>query len=462
MSPRPGQWIHMVGIAGVGMSGIAKVLYQQGYKVSGSDLQCNDITKQLEELGIEIFKGHSSSHVKEEVDLLVVSSAIPGDNAEVLTARQRNIPVIKRGQMLARLVNRSRGIAVAGAHGKTTTTSMVYTVLNDCGQDPSFIVGGELQEIHLNARLGTGEYFVVEADESDASFLELQPYLAIITNVEDDHLDYYKTFERVKQAFYEFLNKVHPEGLALVYGQDGCAQRFKESSPTRVLLYGEKESDDFYMKNWQVSGIGSSFDVYRRGELLGNVEIKVPGKYNALNGLAAISAGLELGLDFDNIRHSLSRFKGAKRRFEFIGEADGRKVVDDYAHHPTEIRSCIEAALSLRKGRLVVVFQPHRFTRTHTLGKQIGEALQGADLVIITDVYAAGENPIPGVSGEKVFQAASRKGCNAVYLPDLEDVCKYLVKNTRKDDLIMTMGAGDIWKVGPQVLPMIRKTEPQV
>ncbi len=450
-------WVHMVGIAGAGMSGIARILSEQGNKVSGSDLQMNNITAKLETLGIEIFQGHSSSNIKEGVDLLVISSAIPPDNIEVVQARQLNIPVIKRGQMLADLVNRKKGIAVAGAHGKTTTTSMLYMVLSETGLDPTFIVGGELQNSDLNAKLGTCDYFVVEADESDASFLELKPYVGVITNIEDDHLDFYKSLSNLKNAFRQFVDGIRDDGFAVVYGEDKCIREITAHSPRRILLYGETSDCDYFLENWRAKGLGSVFDVYSKGNKLGVIELSVPGKHNALNALATISVALELGLDFAAIKQAILTFRGAKRRFEIVGQWDNIIIVDDYAHHPTEIKATLDAARNLHQGRLITVFQPHRFSRTKSLGKQLGEAFINSDLAIFTEIYASGEQSIPGISGKTVFEAAGQIGCNTVYIPDFDDICKYLSENLRSNDLVITMGAGDIWKVGIELSTQFHK-----
>ncbi|MDD2585285.1 MAG: UDP-N-acetylmuramate--L-alanine ligase [Syntrophomonadaceae bacterium] len=446
------QWIHMVGIAGAGMSGIARVLLQRGYKISGSDLQCNSITQNLRELGIEIYTGHSSSNIKEGVDLLVISSAIPENNPEVKLARDRNIPVMKRGRMLANLVNDMQGIAVAGAHGKTTTTSMLYMVLNNCDIDPTFIIGGELQNSDINARLGKSEYAVVEADESDASFLEINPYIAIVTNIEDDHLDYYKTFDNLRNAFITYINGVKPGGFALVYGEDDCIKSIIKEVHTRVITYGEDTGNDYYMTNWKPVGMGSSWDAFHNGKHIGRFELSVPGKHNALNALANIAIAVELGLDIKKTQEAIKSFSGTKRRFQVIGQKRNIVIVDDYAHHPTEIRATIDAANNFHDNRVIIIFQPHRYSRTKILGTQLGEAFQKADQVIITDIYAAGEKPIPGVSSENIYKAANNIGCNAMYIHSCNEIENYLLNNVKENDLVITMGAGDIWKVGQRLL----------
>lgn len=463
MTTKSKQWIHMVGIAGAGMSNIATILMEQGHKVSGSDLQCNNITKKLEEMGIEVSHGHSSSNLKEGVDLLVISSAIPQDNAEVKSARERNIPVLKRGQMLANIVNDGKAIAVAGAHGKTTTTSMLYTVLGSFTLDPTFILGGEMQDNNLGARLGTGEYSIIEADESDASFLDLKPYIAVVTNIEDDHLDYYKSLENIQKAFKLFVDEVKPEGFALLYNGDSNTAAIKANSRSRVISYGEKPDCDYYLRDWQTLGTGTRFTVCHRGTDLGQVVLTVPGKHNSLNALASIATANEIGLDFATAAGSLRHFKGAKRRFELTGQVGDVCIVDDYAHHPTEIKATIEAAHNYHpEGRIIVVFQPHRFSRTKMLGKQLGEALSGVDKVIVTDIYPAGEKPISGISGLTVYQAALNTGCDAEYLSSMIEIEEFILQGVKNNDLIITMGAGDIWRLGVSLLKKLPEIIPQV
>lgn len=456
------QWIHMVGIAGAGMSNIATILAQKGYRVSGSDLQSNSITSKLEKLGIEIYKGHSPSNLQEGVDLLVISSAIPQENCEVKLARERNIPILKRGQMLAKIVNSCKAIAVAGAHGKTTTTSMLYTILENCNLDPTFILGGEMQGNNLGAKLGGGEYAIVEADESDASFLALKPYIAVVTNIEDDHLDFYKSLENLQKAFKLFVDEVKPEGFALIYGGDNTVKNIRSETRSRVITYGDTPECDYYIQNWQIKDMGSQFYVYRQGEELGLVVLPIPGKHNSLNALAALAVAYEIGLDFEAASRALQKFKGAKRRFELIGQVGNVKIIDDYAHHPTEIRATIAAARDCHpEGRIITVFQPHRFSRTKMLGQQLGEALVGVDKAIITDIYSAGEKPINGLSAEIVYEAAKKAGCNAEYLPTFVAIEDYLLNYVQNNDLVITMGAGDIWKLGVSLLEKIPYNIPQ-
>ncbi|MFA7148171.1 MAG: UDP-N-acetylmuramate--L-alanine ligase [Syntrophomonadaceae bacterium] len=462
MTTKSKQWIHMVGIAGAGMSNIATVLVEQGHRVSGSDLQSNNITMKLQEIGIEVYQGHSSSNLKEGVDLLVSSSAIPQDNIEVKRAREKNIPVLKRGQMLANIVNDSKAIAVAGAHGKTTTTSMLYTVLDNCGLDPTFILGGEMQDNGRGAKLGQGEFSIIEADESDGSFLDLSPYIAVVTNIEDDHLDYYKSLENIQKAFKLFVDEVKPDGFALLYNGDASVAKIKAATSSKIITYGEKADCDYYMQDWQVAGKGSKFSVFFKGLYLGEVILSVPGKHNSLNALATMATVHEIGLDFETAARVLGGFKGAKRRFEHVGQFRDINIVDDYAHHPTEIKATLEAARNYHpEGRIIAVFQPHRFSRTKMLGTQLGTAFIGVDKVIITDIYPAGEKPVPGVSGRMVYEAAINAGCDAEYLSSFPVIEKFILNCLKDNDLLITMGAGDIWKLGISVLEKLQKNEAQ-
>ncbi|MEQ8173533.1 MAG: UDP-N-acetylmuramate--L-alanine ligase [Syntrophomonadaceae bacterium] len=452
MPVTPGLWVHMVGIAGAGMSGIARVLAIRGFKVSGSDLQKNAVTDRLEELGIELYQGHSASNIKEGINLVVISSAIPPDNPELVKAIQYNIPIMKRGQMLAELVNSGKGIAVAGAHGKTTTTSMIYSIMEQCGLDPTFIVGGELKESGINAKVGKSPYAVVEADESDASFLELRPYIAVVTNIEDDHLDYYKNLHNIELAFEQFLCGVRSGGFAVLYGEDPCIKNIKPACPVRTLMYGESPDNDYCLSDWQAVKGGSQFFMHHQGTLLGKVQLGVPGKHNALNAIAALATVMELGVDFDAACRGLNNFVGAKRRFQYIGTARQVEIVDDYAHHPTEIKATIDAARSIHPGRIIVAFQPHRYSRTKSLGTQLGEALFGADICLVTEIYAASENPIPGIDGNLVARAACQAGGQCSFYPDLSAMEEHLLQILQPGDLLITMGAGDIWRLGNSLL----------
>lgn len=437
--------VHMVGIGGAGMSGIARVMKEYGVSVSGSDLKRSPVTEGLEKLGIPVSEGHQSEFLPSDADIVVYSSAVPPDNPELLSARDRGLEILGRGAMLARLANSHHAIAIAGAHGKTTTTSMIATVLMDCGLEPSFITGGELQVNGIGACTGNGRYFVVEADESDGSFLELHPYAAVVTNVEDDHLDHYQSLEALQKAFVQFMSQVTPGGMAVVCGEDPFLASIALPETIRCLRYGSQDGLDFSMAGWQPCGLGSRFQVLHRGEELGTVELVVPGRHNALNALAAIAVAVELGAEFSRIAASLGSFKGARRRFDMLLKSP-LAVVDDYAHHPTEIRATIAAALQAKARRLVVAFQPHRYSRTRQLGAMFGPAFKGADLVVVSDIYAAGEQPLPGVSSRIIHESALKEGLRSLYVPDMADMEAFLQKELQEGDLLLVMGAGDIWQ----------------
>ncbi len=441
------------------MSGIAWILKEMGKDITGSDLNSSEVTADLKEAGITVYNGHSPTNLDGNTDLVVFSSAIPDSNPEVKKAFKLGIPVMKRGEMLARLFNSSQGIAVAGAHGKTTTTSMIAQVLEECGFDPSFIIGGQLQATSQGARLGDGEYFVAEADESDASFLQLTPHVAIVTNVEDDHLDYYRSKERLNNAFKQFIGQVRKGGFALLCHDDlflrGLKDQFRHS-----IYYGSSPEADYYFSNLKSNGWGSSFDVFHHDTYLGTAELSIPGQHNVVNALAALAVGNELGVDFLTMRTTLLHFKGAKRRLELLGEIGGVSLIDDYAHHPTEIAATVSAVRQSYSGRLTVVFQPHRYSRTRLLAEDFGGAFKGVDLLIVTSIYSAGEEPIPGIDGQMISQSANKQGCNAIYIPDNDDIVALITKEAQAGDLIIFMGAGDIWKTGIKTKTLLEGSHP--
>ncbi|MEW6662255.1 MAG: UDP-N-acetylmuramate--L-alanine ligase [Bacillota bacterium] len=442
------EWTHFVGIGGAGMSGLAKILLALGYPVSGSDLKKSKVTDRLERAGALIVEGHSPQNLRSEVDLVVVSTAIPKENPEMMEAQAKGIPVIQRAELLARLMKRQKAIAVAGAHGKTTTTSMIAMVLDKNGLDPTVIVGGELNDIGGNARLGHGRYLVAEADESDKSFLKLCPYIAVITNIENDHLDNYGTFANIVGSFEEFIEKVPEEGFVVACTDDPELKRIAKDGRRKFITYGLNGSPDYSAKKLKIRGLGSTAEVYYRKERLGILKLGVPGKHNVSNALAAVAVGHELGLPFDDIATALATFRGVDRRFQILGISDGIQVVDDYGHHPTEIRATLAAAKATNPRRLIVAFQPHRYSRTKLLAKEFGPAFQDADLAIITDIYAAGEAPIEGISGETIAREAASFCPHVEYIPGLEEVVQYLLRVCEPGDLVLTMGAGNIYQAG--------------
>jgi UDP-N-acetylmuramate--alanine ligase len=447
--------IHFVGIGGIGMSGIAELLANQGYAVSGSDARASDVTRRLETLGVRVVTGHAAEHVG-DADVVVVSSAVRPANPEVAAARSRGIPVIPRAEMLAELMRLKQGIAVAGAHGKTTTTSMVALLLDRAGLDPTAVIGGRLSAFGSNARLGQGSYLVAEADESDGSFLALSPVVAIVTNVDPEHLDHYGSFEGVLDAFVAFANKVPFWGVVIACADDATLMGLRPRITRRVVTYGIDGVADVRADAVVLEAFGSSCRVVAAGRELGTLRLSVPGRHNLLNALSAVAVGLELGLRFEAIASALAEFRGAERRFQLLGEAEGVLVVDDYGHHPTEIAAVIAAARAGLERRLIVVFQPHRYTRTERLLPEFGETLAQADVVVLCDIYPAGEDPIPGVTVDAVAAAIEAAGGPApVIVRALDDVPAAVAALAAPGDLAITLGAGSIGTVGPKVLAAI-------
>ncbi len=448
--------IHFVGVGGIGMSGIAELLVNLGYDVSGSDAKTSDVTDRLARLGARVFRGHDAAHVGDP-DVVVISSAIGETNVEVREAARRHIPVIPRAEMLAELMRLRYGIAIAGAHGKTTTTSMVALVLERAGLDPTAVIGGRLSAFGSNARLGRGDYMVVEADESDRSFLKLSPSIALITNIDREHMESYGTREALDQAFVDFANKVPFYGAVVACVDDAAVRAILPKLTRRVITYGLDDGD--------VSGRGMALEAFRswcgvwwrqadgRRVELGALRLRVPGRHNLLNALGAVAVGLEVGVAFARIAEALEEFGGAERRFQLRGEAEGVMVVDDYGHHPTEIAAVIAAARAGLNRRVLVVFQPHRYTRTRDLMEEFGAALAAADEVVLTDIYSAGEAPIPGVTIEAlaaVVRDAARRPVHLVRT--LDDLPRAVAALARPNDLVITLGAGSIGAIGDRVL----------
>jgi len=449
--------IHFIGIGGSGMSGIATVLLQKGYQVSGSDLKESEATSRLADMGATIFIGHDGGNIGHDTSMVVVSSAIRENNPELAEARQRGIEVIKRGDMLARLMAEKKGVAVAGAHGKTTTSSMIALVFEKNGLDPTVIVGGDITEFGGNAKLGKGEHLVAEADESDGSFLLLSPLIAVITNIEDDHLDYYGCREAIKKAFQEFVDRVPADGCAVVCVDDANARELAEKCGKQVITYGINHASDYSARNIRTEELVSTAEIYYRGAELGVLELNVPGVHNINNAMAAIAVGRIVGLDFGAIAEALKSFRGVHRRFQLLGNVNGIRVVDDYAHHPTEVKATLRAAQQTKANRVIGVFQPHRFTRTQFLHKEFGEAFSDADIIIINEIYAAGETPIEGVSAELIVNAIADKEKRPVYyFSTPEEITDFLYKTAEPGDLILTLGAGNIWTVGTKLVERLK------
>ncbi|MCR4420031.1 MAG: UDP-N-acetylmuramate--L-alanine ligase [Clostridia bacterium] len=443
--------IHFIGIGGSGMSGLARLALEAGYRVTGSDLKAGDSTAGLEALGARVYRGHHVSYLEADTDLVVYSSAVKPDNPELLEAGRRGLEVISRGEFLARFMEGYRGIAVAGTHGKTTTTAMIATVLKQAGLDPTVVVGGRLVSEGTNAWLGRGEFMVAEADESDGSFLRLRPALAVVTNVEDDHLDHYGRPEALREAFRRFLAQVDSRGRAVVCADDPVLMALA-SEQSQVITYGLGGEAFYRAETVELNALGSRSRVYEGGRHLGVLELAVPGRHNVSNALAAVAVTRTLGLSFEVAARALADYAGVARRFQLLGEAAGRLVVDDYAHHPTEIRTTLEAARRLGR-RVVAVFQPHRYTRTGRLFREFASALMPADLVILTDVYGAGETPLPGVHGGLIAEEFRRRqGPPVYYCPERHRLAGLVEELTRPGDLVLTLGAGDITDLGRQLL----------
>ncbi len=449
------EWYHFIGIVGAGMSGLARIMLARGEKVSGCDLVDSPVVRALREAGAEVFVGHSPAHLREGVDVVVVSAAVPEDNVELCAARERGLTVLTRGELLARLMAGYKGIAVAGSHGKTTTTSMISLVLASCGLDPTCVIGGEVRDIGGNARLGKGEYFVAETDESDGSFLLLVPYIAVVTNIDNDHLDYYREVGKIEEAFSRFLARLQPGGFAVLCTDDPRVRRLAAEARRPVVTYGLGGEAEYTAQITELAGFSSFSRVFRRGECLGELKLAVPGAHNVQNALAAVAVAEKLGLPFPEVAAALASFRGVRRRFQLVSDAGGVLIVDDYAHHPTEIATLLQAARALPRERLLVVFQPHRYTRTLLLREEFGGAFRGADLVVVVPLYPAGERPIPGVSAELIAAEVARKGQRVISLGGLAEAVEFLVREVRPGDLVLTVGAGDVWRVGEDLARLL-------
>ena len=455
------QHIHFVGIGGIGMSGIAEILLNLGYTVSGSDQKRNETIERLERLGAKIVIGHQAENV-EGVHVLVYSSAVSAGNVEVQTARQRQVPTIPRAEMLAELMRLKYGIAVAGTHGKTTTTSMVGAVLAEGHLDPTIVVGGRVTNLGSNARLGQGEFLVAEADESDGSFLKLAPTIAVVTTIDAEHLDHYGSLDAIRAAFLAFVNKVPFYGAVVLCLDQPNIQLLLPQVEKRVVTYGLESGADLVARRLTLSGLTSRFDVYQRGSRLGECALLVPGRHNVLNALAAIGVGLDLEIPFATIASALAGFAGVQRRFQIRGTAGGVTVVDDYGHHPAEIRATLAAAKAGFDSRVVTVFQPHRYTRTQHLRQEFLTAFNQADVLVIMDIYAAGEPPIPGVSAADLAEGIRAHGHrNVTYLgSDRARVVEHVCEISRPGDLVLTLGAGDVSQLGSDILRRLEAESP--
>ncbi len=451
--------VHFVGIGGIGMSGIAEVLLNLGYRVGGSDLTESETTLRLKRLGAEIFIGHRAENL-EDADVVVTSSAVRKDNPEVLAAHDRIIPVIPRAEMLAELMRMKYGVAVAGTHGKTTTTSMIATVLAHGGLDPTAVIGGKLNIFGSNAKLGQGELLVAEADESDGSFLKLSPTIAVVTNIDPEHLDYYRDLEEIQKAFLEFINKVPFYGLAVLCLDHENVQTLIPRVSKRYVTYGLSTQANFRAADVSYHGFATSFQAFENNRELGKISIMMPGLHSVYNALATLATATELDLSFDAVKEALGSFSGVQRRFQIKGEWGGVMVVDDYGHHPAEIKATLSAAKSGWGRRTVVIFQPHRYTRTRDLFKDFLTSFNQADVLLLTGIYPAGEDPITGVNVQGLYEGIKGHGHKDVMLvPDKGEIIDGLLPRLRPGDMVFTLGAGDIWKVGETLIERLKKEE---
>lgn len=448
--------IHLIGIGGIGMSGIAQLFLAQGMRVSGSDLKHSRLIEKLKALGAEIFIGHSHANVKQDVDVVIYSSAIKQTNPELMIAHSREIPVLNRACALGLLANQKKTIAVTGAHGKTTTASLISHLLIKCALKPTVCVGGELFSLNGNALLGEGNYFVLEADESDGSFLHLNPLYPVITNIDREHLEFYRNLEHITETFREFMNNTKDEGCIFCCYDDPGLMKITSSLNKRFFTFGLSDQADIFAKDITMQDNKTCFNCIYQGESLGEVSLQIPGRHNICNALGAIAVGLELGLDFKSIQEALASYKGVRRRLQLKLKEKNILIFDDYAHHPTEIRASLEALNSFKHKRILAVFQPHRYTRTKFLIEDFGSCFQGADLLIVTDIYAASEAPLAGVSARDICQKAREAKIKDVRFLSKNDILEHLLKEIRSGDLVVVMGAGDIGRIADALVERIK------
>ncbi|MEN6441251.1 MAG: UDP-N-acetylmuramate--L-alanine ligase [Syntrophobacter sp.] len=452
------QCIHFIGIGGIGMSGIAELLLNLGYQVSGSDQKTSDITERLSSLGARIYSGHDPDHVR-GADVVVVSSAISEDNPELMAARRMpKVPVIRRAEMLAELMRLKYSVLVAGAHGKTTTTSMVSTVLARGGLDPTVVIGGRLNAWGTNAKLGTGEFMVAEADESDGTFLLLPPTIAVVTNIDLEHLDFYRDLDHILETFLTFINKIPFYGKAVLCLEDENIQAILPRVQKRFTTYGFSSQADFQARDVKNNGLSSTYKAFHQGEELGQIEIPIPGRHNVLNSLAAVAVARELEMEWPAIQAGLRDMTGVQRRFHIRGEAGGVLVLDDYGHHPTEIRAVLETLASCYPDRRrIVAFQPHRYSRTQALMGQFARCFYHCDVLLMTEIYAASEKPIPGITASRLIEHITAHGHHDIhYCPTLDLMVDKLGAIVAPGDVVITLGAGNIWQVGEDLLKKLR------
>ncbi len=448
--------VHFIGIGGIGMSGIAEILLSQGYVVSGSDISESEITKRLASLGATVHYGHAEKNLNHS-DVVVVSSAIDEKNPEIQAARKNKVPIIQRAEMLGELMKMKTSIAIAGTHGKTSTTSMIATIVQQSGLDPTIIIGGRVDALGGNAKLGQGDFLVAEADESDKSFLHLPSTIAIVTNIDNDHLNNYGTIQNIKDAFVDFVNRIPFYGQAILCQDDENVKSILPRLKKPYTTYGFSPQATIQARNVQFVKFGSTFEIWREEEKLGEAKCNVPGQHNVLNALAAIATGMEIGLTFEQASYGLGQFRGVRRRFELKGEKAGVKVFDDYGHHPTEIRATLNAARKAWSGRVVTFFQPHRYSRTQDCYDDFVRAFDDADVVFVADIYPAGESPIPGISSEKLAEDIRQHGHKCVeFIGDVKTAAEKIAPKLQDGDLFLTLGAGNVYSAGEQLLKTLR------
>ncbi len=448
--------VHFIGIGGIGMSGIAEILISQGYTVSGSDLNESDVTRRLASLGAVVHHGHKESNLA-DADVVVVSSAIDEKNPEIQLARKKKIPIIQRAEMLGELMKMKTGIAIAGTHGKTSTTSMIATLVQSNELDPTIIIGGRVDALGGNAKLGKGDLLIAEADESDKSFLHLPATIAIVTNIDNDHLNNYGTLANIKDHFVDFVNSIPFYGLAILCQDDENVRSILPRINKPYMTYGFSPQSDLQVKNVIFKDFGSTFEVWRDEKKLGDAQCNVPGKHNVLNAVAALAAGMEIGLPFAKASAGLAQFKGVRRRFEFKGEKAGVKVVDDYGHHPTEIKATLSGARKAWTGRIVTCFQPHRYSRTQDCYDDFIQSFDESDVLFLADIYPAGESPIDGISSEKLANDIRAQGHKSVeYIGDVKSAADKIAPRLQKGDLFITLGAGNGYQIGEQLLKVLK------
>ncbi|MEG0831240.1 MAG: UDP-N-acetylmuramate--L-alanine ligase [Acidaminococcaceae bacterium] len=449
--------IHFIGIGGAGMSAIAYVLLKRGFVVSGSDANPGYMATKLAKEGAMIYIGHAACQI-EGADAIVTSTAIHGNNPELVEAQARHVPILHRSDVLAELLNAAKGVAIAGAHGKTTTSSMLACICTEGGADPTVVIGGIVSSLEGNARNGASEIVVAEADESDGSFLKFHPYLAVITNIENDHMDHYGSEENIYQAFHTVLEQITAGGKAILCFDNEKLRKLARETSTEVISYGVDNNEvDYSAQKISYDKHGTSYELYHKGQHLTTVRLIVPGRHNVLNSLGALAAALELGIALPQILASLQIFSGAKRRFETKGKLADVWVVDDYAHHPTEIKVTLAAAKQTQPKRLVCVFQPHRYSRTQLLFEEFVHAFGGCDELILTDIYCAGEEKVPGISSEILAQAVAATGQKVTYIAELKKIPAFLAAQAQQGDLIMTIGAGDVYTVGEALVTELKR-----